>query len=169
MPELFCHPDTPATAIRKMAAEAVFKTGERLELRWMLEGDIARIHLPAPAPAVHTDGLWKSTCFECFILAPDSGGYEEYNFSPSGAFAAYRFSAYRAGMQNLPLATPTLYLQQEADRLVFTASFTASAAAQMALTAVIEETSGHKSYWSLRHPAGKPDFHHPDNFIRLTP
>ena len=36
---------------------------------------------------------------------------------------------------------------------------------QLALTAVIEETSGVKSYWALRHPPGKPDFHHADGFV----
>ena len=34
----------------------------------------------------------------------------------------------------------------------------------MAITAVIEERDGTKSYWSLAHPAGAPDFHHPDCF-----
>jgi hypothetical protein len=33
-----------------------------------------------------------------------------------------------------------------------------------ALAAVIDETSGHKSYWALAHPPGKADFHHSDCF-----
>ena len=28
------------------------------------------------------------------------------------------------------------------------------------LTAVVESADGRHSYWSLRHPAGQPDFHH---------
>ena len=35
---------------------------------------------------------------------------------------------------------------------------------KIALSAVIEETDGTKSYWALRHPPGAPDFHHPDCF-----
>ena len=35
---------------------------------------------------------------------------------------------------------------------------------KLALAAVIEEVDGTKSYWALRHPPGKPDFHHPDCF-----
>ena len=35
---------------------------------------------------------------------------------------------------------------------------------RIALSAVIEEGNGALSYWALRHPAGKPDFHHPDAF-----
>src|SRR3546814_3736372 len=34
--------------------------------------------------------------------------------------------------------------------------------AKLALSAVIEELDGTKSYWALAHPPGKPDFHHPD-------
>ena len=34
----------------------------------------------------------------------------------------------------------------------------------LALSAVIEEEDGTISYWALKHPPGKPDFHHPDAF-----
>jgi hypothetical protein len=29
---------------------------------------------------------------------------------------------------------------------------------------VIEEGDGVLSYWALRHPAARPDFHHPEGF-----
>jgi hypothetical protein len=35
---------------------------------------------------------------------------------------------------------------------------------RIGLAAVIEETSGHKSYWALAHPQGKADFHHSECF-----
>jgi hypothetical protein len=35
---------------------------------------------------------------------------------------------------------------------------------RLGLAAVIEETSGRKSYWALGHPPGQPDFHHSDCF-----
>jgi hypothetical protein len=35
---------------------------------------------------------------------------------------------------------------------------------RIGLAAVIEETSGRKSYWALAHPLGKADFHHSDSF-----
>jgi len=41
---------------------------------------------------------------------------------------------------------------------------------KLGLSAVIEERNGRKSYWALRHPAGQPDFHHPDCFaLELAP
>jgi hypothetical protein len=37
----------------------------------------------------------------------------------------------------------------------------------LGLSAVLEEQDGTKSYWALAHPpGGKPDFHHPDCFVR---
>jgi hypothetical protein len=36
---------------------------------------------------------------------------------------------------------------------------------RIGLAAVIEETSGHKSYWALAHPPGRADFHHSDSFV----
>ena len=35
---------------------------------------------------------------------------------------------------------------------------------RIALAAVIEDENGGLSYWALRHPPGKPDFHHPNGF-----
>jgi hypothetical protein len=32
---------------------------------------------------------------------------------------------------------------------------------------VIESADGSISYWALRHPAGRPDFHHLDGFALL--
>ena len=40
---------------------------------------------------------------------------------------------------------------------------------QLALTAVIEDTTGALSYWALAHPSGAPDFHHPDCFVLELP
>ena len=40
---------------------------------------------------------------------------------------------------------------------------------QVALTAVIENRDGSRSYWSLRHAAGGPDFHHSAGFVLELP
>jgi hypothetical protein len=33
------------------------------------------------------------------------------------------------------------------------------------LSAVVEEENGTLSYWALKHPRDKPDFHCPDGFV----
>ena len=40
---------------------------------------------------------------------------------------------------------------------------------RLGLSAVIEETTGRKSFWALAHPPGKADFHHPDCFAFELP
>jgi hypothetical protein len=40
----------------------------------------------------------------------------------------------------------------------------------LGLAAVIEDLNGALSYWALKHPPGKPDFHHSDNFaLQIEP
>ena len=97
--------------------------------------------------------------------------YREFNFSPSGQWAAYVFTDYRAGMLPLELhRAPALRWQRTAARLELIATLPADAlmtdqtALRIALSAVIEEQSGTITYWALKHPAGQPDFHHPGSF-----
>jgi hypothetical protein len=37
---------------------------------------------------------------------------------------------------------------------------------QLGLTAVVEAADGSLSYWALRHPVARPDFHHRDGFAQ---
>jgi hypothetical protein len=128
--------------------------------------------LPAPAAPVHTDGLWKTTCFEAF-LAGDGPDYLEINLSPSSAWAAYLFDAPRTGMRPAPLPRPKMRVHKDEDELTLEAVIDLSGIAVLAkpplwrvgLTAVVEETGGALSYWALAHPAPAPDFHDPRGFI----
>ena len=98
--------------------------------------------------------------------------YCEYNFSPSGAWAAYHFTAYRAGMRPLRSGRmPNFAFDMQDGALVLTAQVDLGwlapqgAAVRLGVTAVIEDRSGQLSYWALKHPAEKPDFHHADSFV----
>jgi hypothetical protein len=44
-----------------------------------------------------------------------------------------------------------------------------SGALRLGLSAVIAEADGRMAYWALAHPAGRPDFHHPDCFALDLP
>ncbi len=66
-----------------------------LHLSYELSGDLTQIRIPAPQPPIATDGLWEHTCFEVFVAVEGEEGYHEFNFSPSGQWAAYAFSDYR--------------------------------------------------------------------------
>ena len=50
------------------------------------------------------------------------------------------------------------------DAIIPSTALPAAAPLQLALTAVIELTDGSKSYWALKHPGERPNFHHRDGF-----
>ena len=168
---LICHPDTPAKTVRGITVTLEPKAHD-IWLRFDIEGPPNELLLPHPAEPARRSGLWQTTCMEAFAMDSAGGGYCEFNFAPSGEWAAYRFDAYREGMADLAFPSgPAIRLNASSDsHLIIEASIPRSAQGQsMALAAVIEEIGGTKSYWALAHPPGKPDFHHPDCFGLYLP
>ena len=103
---LTAHPHTAGAGVYGIAAEVRFIQAGILFCDYTLHADLEQVRLPeAAAAGARTDELWRHTCFEAFIAAGDAGPYFEFNFSPSGDWAAYRFSAYRAGMAQARLAS----------------------------------------------------------------
>lgn len=171
---LLCHPDTPCPAIAAVGAKISQTDDYGWEIAFVAVGDPAALAIPAEAPRVHTDGLWRTTCFELFLgKAGDS--YAELNFSPSGAFAAYHFDHYRTGMKKIDLPVPEIELDVGSERLTMIVRLCEDClpwdgSGQIGISAVIQETGGCTSYWALAHPAGRPDFHQRDCFaLALAP
>jgi hypothetical protein len=170
---LAAHPANRPEAVRGIAV-AVNKAGaERLMLAYTIEADPARIRIPAPRASRIGRELWRHTCCECFIAADGHPAYCEYNFSPSHEWALYAFTKYRDGAPVIAEALdPRIEVRRFADRLELSASIPLRALPppyrrerlSIGLSAVIEDTDGGLSYWALRHPADKPDFHHRDSF-----
>ena len=132
-----------------------------------LAGRIAQVRLAPPSEPLRTDELWQTTCFEAFVEAAPGAGYYEFNLSPSTKWAAYHFTDYREGMALAELAPPAIITGANATHVDVDALIYLPANHEpwwLGLAVVIEETSGAKSYWALKHPAGKPDFHHDDGF-----
>jgi hypothetical protein len=97
---------------------------------------------------------------------PTDLAYSEFNFSPSERWAAYDFSAYRAGMAQRAMARgPVITPRRGADVLFCDVAIPTPALPprpwRYGLTAVLEEAGGVKSYWAMAHAGDKPDFHHP--------
>jgi hypothetical protein len=175
---LQCHPSIrpgPVIAIQVLVRRSA--SGE-LQMTFRLEGDLARIRIPAAAvPGIGTE-LWRHTCFETFIAIEGHRAYHEFNFAPSGEWTLYSFSGYRDGG---PVASETTQPQiavrstgnrLELDGLVRLGSLSAvhpRAPLRIGLSAVIETGDGF-SYWALRHPTDKPDFHNAEGFVlKLEP
>lgn len=167
-------------------------TQKNLEISY----DIRSEHLPVLQPLagpepVRCDDLWRHTCCELFI-APTSGKgrYIEFNFAPSGDWAAYEFEGLRRGMRPLRwsgnasnegdagCAAPTirryssivddLSLSQRLSlhRLQVEVQLPAPPIIdeiRLSPTVVLETSAG-ISHWALRHPHDQPDFHDPTGF-----
>ena len=166
--KLHPHPDLPPSASFDLSA-SVSSTGARLSVTYRLTGPIDQLKLAPPASPARCDELWRHTCFELF--ARESGpAYMEFNFAPSTEWAAYAFDDYRAGMRPLEIAPPALHVTRSETALTLEATIQLpSRPRTLALTAVIEERDGRISYWSLAHPDGAPDFHHPRCFVLDLP
>jgi hypothetical protein len=132
---------------------------------------------PGPGAGAGTgarsDSLWKHTCFEAFVAAKEATDYHEFNFAPSLDWAIYRFSAYREGRSPAAIGgAPEIFVHRSDDglelksvvRLGHLAALSDVRRLRIAVAAVIEDDKGRLSYWGLRHPPGKPDFHHPNGF-----
>jgi hypothetical protein len=167
----------PSNPVRQMEAHAERGAGGMLSLGWRLEGELSRLCIPAPAAPSRADRLWEHTCFEAFVSPASSAAYCELNFSPSGAWAAYRFAGYRQDMTALDLPSPPdARWERSAGTLTLEVALRLAAllpgrsgVLRVGLCAVIEEQPGVLSYWALRHAEGRPDFHDAAGFALKMP
>lgn len=172
---LTCHPRTPTDAVRGIVVRLCRRPGGNLAVTYSLDGDLARVRVPAPCPPRIASRLWQHTCCEIFIACKGLPAYHEFNLSPSGEWAAYAFDAYRApraGKWQAAGLEPHIAVRGSAGELELDAVICldrlsaplSGAQLALALSAVIEDSNGMLSYWALRHPPGAPDFHHPEAF-----
>lgn len=161
------HLRTPSSVVTAIAVQVEWSAG-RSWLRYIVEGDVNRVNWPAPTKPGRTNGLWATTCFEAFVRT--DAGYYEFNLSPSGRWASYRFDTYREGMVDAVEEATVLGLDGGEDYVALEARLDSPlVASRLGLSAVIEDICGGLSYWALAHPSDKPDFHHPDSFALTLP
>jgi hypothetical protein len=148
--------------------------GSRVELEYVLAGDLAQLAIPRRARARRTERLWEHTCFEAFVAPAAGARYCELNVAPSTEWAAYSFDSYRHGMRPLELKKPpTVQVAETASELRVTAAVELGNVAdapwpwRIGLTAVVEDRTGGRAYYALKHPREKPDFHDAASFTVL--
>jgi hypothetical protein len=155
------HPDS-TDAVDGVSA-TVGRISGRLKVTYTLTGELSSLAIPAPGPARRGDKLWQHTCFEVFV-SERMPAYREFNFSPSGEWAAYAFRRYREATAG-SLEARSVSVRRSADKLELDATIPVpDGDLLVAVSAVVESRSGVLSYWAMKHPPGKPDFHHPDSF-----
>jgi hypothetical protein len=172
------HPDFECDVVSSLGVEIACPEPGVLTLAYRLFGKTADLYLPALAAPTRTDELWRRTCFEAFVRPAPGEAYFEFNVAPSGQWAAYGFSGYRADMASPAEATAPRIEARQTDALYeLDVTFNlnrllghpAATPWRIGVSAVIEEASGRKSYWALTHPTGKADFHHADGFALEIP
>ena len=166
------HPESSCFAVTHIDAEVLRPQAHNFMFTYVVTGTITDLAIPLVATTTRAEELWRHTCFEAFVGSSQSVAYYEFNFAPSTQWAAYRFSNYST---DLRVATEInglrITVQSNPERYVLQASvelgaslFSRCSTLRVGLSSVIEETSGHRSYWALAHPPGKADFHHSDSF-----
>jgi len=182
------HPTCQPGPLHALSVSGALDVTGRITVDCLLQGELLRLRLPEVARAPQRrDELWRHTCFELFARRGAAEAYMEFNFSPSGDWAMYRFDGYRRGRGRPELAQPgiTLHalgpgqlrlqaraqLPNAADSAThIDATGAATAAWQLGFAAVIEASDGTLAYWATRHPGARPDFHAPENFsLGLVP
>ena len=167
---LAAHPDNPPGSIRRVGVTLLQKPDGSLTLAYAIHGPGSFMRIPSvenPAPA---DALWRTTCCELFIGTGDGMGYREFNFSPSGQWAAYDFSNYRVRSAT-PSRLPAPRIRSDyfenhlrLDVKLPAGTLPTGASLPCALAVIVEAHDGQLGYWALAHPTGRPDFHHRSGF-----
>lgn len=160
------HPQSGNTPVKWIEVEIDPTKFSGLEIKYKLGGAIGEIRAPEFAVATRADDLWRHSCFELFLRCDSNNDYLEFNFSPSTQWAVYKFSSYRKYICDASQKiAPKIRFLSAREGLTLTANIKDLPTAtiwHIGLSAIIEETSGAKSYWALAHPPGDPDFHHSD-------
>lgn len=145
-----------------------------LAVHFVMTGQTHVIFFPAVmAFPQRRDDLWRTTCFEFFLAIPNKPEYWEFNMSPSGDWNAYHMDAYRqvglreeSSIQRLQFSIENrgenVLVEATVDLTPFTRE---DQQIQVEVTSVIEDKTGHETYWALMHPGPEADFHRREGFI----
>ena len=164
-------PETPAA--RLSVGGSVGRQGGELSLQYHVSGDIQDLVLPRSNNlGSRRHGLWRESCFECFLGMKDSRRYWEINLAASGDWNVYSFSDYRQDMseeksfQTLPSIFHETEGELRLDLIVDLSRIVREEhTLEIGISAVLKLRNGDITLWSLRHPGPKADFHHRSGFL----
>ena len=171
---LILHPDSLCLAATQIDVEVARPRADRLVLSYVVTGKIGDLRMPPVMASARGDELWRHTCFEAFVRA--SAGRRllriqlcavDRNGRPIGSAATEAGCVWRARSarrRSRCNRAPNATRCRPRWSWIALSGLPRDASWRLGLSAVIEDTSGRKSYWALAHPPGKPDFHHADCF-----
>src|SRR5215218_4879060 len=163
MPNLIRHPHAPSHAVQAVTAQATRTQEGGLALSYSIIGEMSRVRIPPPRPARIGWKLWRHTCCEVFLRGKAGTSYHEFNFAPSGEWAAYGFTRYREGATlHDETLNPQVAVESTKERLDLYALVDLGRLSPaylrgplaVALAVIVEDDNGAISYWALRHAPG---------------
>jgi hypothetical protein len=148
----------------------------RLSIRYVVNGEIENILLPALANPTRKHDLWKATCFEFFAAIKEQPGYWEFNLSPSSDWNVYAMDAYRQVNMREEIAFPQLPFEfkKTSEQYSLNISIDLNSilqpeqSLQIGITTIIQNKDGTESHWALAHPGAptaQADFYLRESFV----
>ncbi len=151
---------------------------KKLLLSFELEGDLETILIPGqkinPSRAI---GLWNQTCFECFLKSNQDHQYIEFNFSPSHDWNCFHFLSLSDELKEWgqvkdiviesKITSNTIVLMAKIDLKHLPSALQNTHELKISTTAVISTDKG-LSYWAIKHMDDRPNFHHPESYVKLS-
>ncbi len=169
--KLLAHSANPERFHERIDATIQQAADGGLQIAYAIHGLNIDLRVPSPhAPAPH-DALWQTTCCELFLGPTGQSRYREFNFSPSGQWAAYDFDDIRQrSPQSADLPSPRIDFARSEDLMTLSvalphAALPAAASLRIAVSVILQANDSHYGYWALIHPGARPDFHHPAGFV----
>ena len=172
---LISHPSTTFGGRYRICAAVSVSPAFEINVAYELEDGSNEVMWPRPSIMGFHDELWRTTCFELFLVLPESQSYIEFNFLPSTQWSAYKFESYRGEKTPIhDVEFSKFSASGHEARRRFNAEFSVpngtlgneQAGYRAGLAAVIEERCSNLSYWALTHPTARPDFHHEQGFTK---
>ena len=153
------HPDSRGFAAARVEVEVARPRADHLVLSYVVTGKMGDIRLPPVMPAARADELWQHTCFEAFVRAPSGAGVLRIQLCAVDAMGG--LSVRRLPQRHARCGRDRRARDRGAiePRLathcrprwswIGLPDLPRDASWRLGLSAVIEETSGGKSYWAL--------------------
>lgn len=166
-------PAPEAAGPRLAVGGSIGRHNGELSLQYQVTGDIQELAIPpSNRPGSRRHGLWRESCFECFIGMKNSGRYWEINLAASGDWNVYSFSGYRQDMaeekafQALPSICHATRDELRLDLVVDLSRIVREGhALEIGISTVLKLRNGDITLWSLCHPGPEADFHQRSGFL----
>ena len=148
-----------------LTASCVFDS-QNIILTYKLSPISKDISLPEQSCSEREIGLWRSTCFEFFLVSKRSRSYYEFNFSPSGKWNCFYFNKSGDELRESSCIINKLQAKRIKNSFQLDVHIALDSLKDefqnedeflLNLTAVLEELD--LSYWAFEHGESGPNFH----------